>query len=199
MAQGISGGTGILGTTEKVEKITPHIVVDSVKVRERELIVDVPLVVFEEVKYEKPVIVEKKLPTVKYVVTNMPTTKYEVIDRQTIRFVPKEVEYEKPIIREMQYEKPVVKEVIYEKPKVVEKEVEVVRIKDIELIKELTGEVIAMQEQMKALKLQLAELRNYRLIEQEVVVPKLQWKVVKAERIEWVNVKRERPDADTCT
>ena len=112
------------GDTEtkiRFQKLPASIVLNDVVIREREQIVDIPKIKYNEVVYEKPIIKEKetlKYNTVevenikyitkeeitkKYIPTNEPTIKYDIREEETIKYIPLEVPVEKPIMVEKTY------------------------------------------------------------------------------------------------
>lgn len=142
------------------------LVVNSVEIVKQREVIKVPEVVIEEqhtVKYipreEKTVkYVAEEVPTVKYNATERDTIKYNTITETTTKYVPEEVKCEKPILVEKPYEKPVL----------VEKEYTLVTYKDLEAIREAMDLLPKLIEQVKTLK-------DIRIVEEVVKVPKLQY------------------------
>lgn len=194
MGQKVSGGGGT-STQYKArdEQLSKALVIEDVRIIERQKIVDIPVMryVEKQVEYEKPVI--KEVETIKYNVVTQETTKFVPKDQETIRYVVRDVEVEKPVVVLKTYEKPIYEEVKYEKPVINERVYDVSNVKDVEVIKELILAVKELNIQLPLLKAHLDSLREYKLIEEEITVPKIQWTTVRAERIEWIPVKREMP------
>jgi hypothetical protein len=189
------GGSPKIGHSE-VEKLEKGIVLTDVIVKKREITIDVPKINIQEVTYEKPVIVSKEYekPIIKEIIKE--TIKYQVKDVETIRFVPKDVECERPVIKDKEYERPVIKEQVYEKPIVEYKKIEVVSIEDVHLIKEYVTALKELRLLLPQLQEKLKEIKDYKLVEKVITVPKVEYVTVQAERIEWIPVKKEMPIAE---
>ena len=193
MGQAVSGGASRkIGYTES-EKLEKGIVITDVIIKKREVIVDIPKVVIKEVEYERPVIKDKEYerPVIKEVLKD--TIKYVPVEQETIKYVAKIVECEKPVIVPKEYEKPIIREQIYEKPIIEHKKIEVTTVADVALVQQLAIEVHNITKELVDLKVKLAGIKNYKLIEEVIKVPKVEFVTVQVERIEWVDVKRERP------
>lgn len=195
MAQNVNrpSGDDSLSYKPQGEKLKKALVVEDVRVIERKKIVDVPELHYKpkEVEYEKPVIIEKE--TVKYNVKEKETIRYNTKEEETIKYVLRKEEVEKPVVVLKTYEKPVVEEKRYEKPIIEEKTYEVVTPENIQAVRDLSKAVDDLNEKIPKLKENLDSIRDYKLIEEEITVPKIRWQTVRAERIEWVDVKKERP------
>jgi len=191
MAHGISGPSETKPKST-ITKAKHQIVIEDIVVQERTYTVPVPKLEYvpKEVHYEKPVITEKE--TIKYNTKEELTTKYNVQDENTIRYNPVDVQCEKPVLHDHVYERPVIKEVPYEKPVIHEKIYEVHSVKNIDEFKNFIEEIKKLNAELPKLKAHLDSLKEYKLIEQVVRVPKLDFFTTKVERIEWVPVKREK-------
>lgn len=192
MGQAISKGSGESNTVERHEALEHKIILQDVVIRERKINVDVPVINYvpKEVEYEKPVIIEKE--TIKYNTVTQETTKYNVKMEDTVKFNTVNVMVEKPVIVEKEYEKPIVTEKPYEKPIIVEKTYELHSVKNVEEIKAYTEAIKELNLHLPLLMENLKQLRDYKLVEQIIRVPKLDYETVKVERIEWVPIKREK-------
>lgn len=196
MGQHVGGSSGSSASFKpRNEKLNHKLVIEDIEIVERKKIVDVPELRYvpKNVEYERPVI--KDVETIRYRLKEEKTTKYVVEEKRTVKYIPKEVECEKPVVVLKTYERPILEEVKYEKPVLHEHVYEVANVKDIDMVKELIGMVRELRSELSTLKTELDKLRNYKLIEEVVKVPKIQWHTERVERIEWVNVKRERPNA----
>lgn len=193
MGQGIGSGGGVknVGYTES-EKLEKGIVLTDVVIKKREIIVDVPRVVYTEVVYEKPVVKIMNEETTKYNVKEENTIRYVPVIKETTQFVPRVVECEKPIIITKEYEKPIIREQIYEKPIIEQKKIEVVTIDNLDVLKAYITLVKELNIELPKLKQRLSEIKDYKLVEKVISVPKLEYITTQVERIEWVPVKREK-------
>jgi len=194
MAQAVSGGSS--GKTQykaREEKLSKALVIEDVQIIERQKIVDIPVMKYteKEVVYEKPVV--KEVETIRYNMVEKETTRYKPVEKETIVYVPKPVEVEKPVVVLKTYERPVVENVSYEKPVINEKVYDITTVKDVEAVRQLIEMVERLNLELPKLKMNLDTLKEYKLVEEVITVPKLQWNTVRAERIEWVPVKREMP------
>lgn len=189
---GNTGGNGAL----KSEKLKQGIMLDTVTVRETNYEVKIPKVVYENKTYEIPIVKEKSVETVKYRTVEKETVKYVPKEEETTRYKTVEVPCEKPVIVEQTYEKPKIVEREYEKPTIRVKEYEVVNIKDLGIVQDYVKASKELAQNLVELKKRMDEIREYKLVEQVVKVPKIEYHTVKVERIEWVPVRREMPNAD---
>ena len=197
MPHQISGSAKAQVPTYKIkgEKLTKALVVEEIKIIEVPKTYIVPVIktkVEEQVKYKTKVedqvkykTVEK--PTVKYGVVEESTTKFKVREEETIKFVAKEVSVERPI----PVDKP------YERPRIVEKEYVIASIKDMENVRSLMDLVPKLIVELGELRKKMNELRDVKLVEKVIEVPRLQWITTPVERIVWKDVERNRPSADT--
>ena len=191
MAQGVfGGGSKKIGYTES-ETLEKGIVLTDVVIKKREVIVDVPKVIIKEVEYERPIIKDKEYerPIIKEVIKEM--IKFVPVEQETIRYVPKVVECEKPIIVTKEYEKPIIIEQVYEKPIIEQKKIKVITVDDLHILKDYMILVKELNEELPKLKQRLLEIKDYKLVEKVISVPKLEYITTQVERIEWVPVKRE--------
>jgi hypothetical protein len=194
MGQTVSGGggNGRIGHQES-EKLERGILLTDVVVKKREIIVDVPRVIVNDVTYERPIIVDKEYerPVIKEVIEE--TIKYNPVDKETIRYVVKDIEVVHPILVDKEYERPIIKEQIYEKPIVEHKKIDVVTVNDLESVLLMSKAIVELTTQLKELKIRVDGIKDYKLVEKVITVPKIEYTTVKVERIEWVPVKREMP------
>jgi hypothetical protein len=168
MAQSISGNGE--DRNESVGKITTlgssKLVVTHVEVIKQREIIKVPEIVIE------------KRPTIEYVPTQETTIKYTPKEEVTIKYVPEEKKtilyttVDKETIKyipiEQRCEKPIVTDKIYERPVIIEKEYQIVSFKDLEAIKELI-------EIVPKLLVEINKLKTYRLVEEIIKVPKINY------------------------
>ena len=178
--------------TEKVIEGKTEITVDKLRIREQIVDVQVPKFVEKVVEIEKPVYIDKE--TTRYVTIDEPTTRYISKDVETIKYVTREQEMIKPVIIEKQYERPVVVDREYERPVIKEDLIEISRIVDLQSLGELVRQVKALSEELPFLREQIEGIRNLKLVEEVVKVPKIEYITVQVERIEWVPVKRSVPN-----
>jgi len=125
-----------------------------------------------------PEIVLEKRPTIEYVVRQESTTqfipkeeettRYNIKEEQTIKYTPTEQETIKYVPVEVKCEKPVVTDKIYERPVIIEKEYQLVTFKDLEAIKEAMVLIPKLLDEIKT-------LRNYRVVEEIIKVPKINY------------------------
>lgn len=144
------------------DKITLHKVE---VVRQREVI-KVPQLVIEEEQTTRYIPHDED--TVRYVRHDQDTTKYNTREVETVKYVPREEETVKYVTNEVACEKPVIVEKLYEKPVLQEKEYTLVTYNDIAAIREL-------MELAPKLLSQLREIRDYKVIEEVIKVPKIQY------------------------
>ncbi|KKN51696.1 hypothetical protein LCGC14_0619830 [marine sediment metagenome] len=197
MPHQISGSAKAQVPTYKIkgEKLTKALVVEEIKIIEVPKTYIVPVIktkVEEQVKYKTKVEEQVKYktvekPTVKYGVVEEQTTKFKVTEKETIKFVVKEVSVERPI----PVDKP------YERPRIVEKEYVIASIKDMENVRSLMDLVPKLVVELGELRKKMNELRDVKLVEKVIEVPRLQWITTPVERIVWKDVERNRPSADT--
>lgn len=196
MGHEVSGGSSEEQVVGTVKKAGSHIVLENVVVKNRQIIVDIPVVkqrVIEEdsTKYNK---VDED--TTKYNTINKSTIKYNVEEKETVKYNVKVEDTTKYNVLEVTCEKPVLQPKVYEIPKLVEKKVVVTSAGDVETLQEMLTLARALKKELPNLMELLKDLKEYKLIEQVIKVPKIEYFVTPVERIEWVDVKRERPDAD---
>jgi len=190
MPHNISGGrVQDTGHSDK-QKLEKGIMITDVLVKKREIIVDIPKVNLIEKTYEKPIIKEVEYIKPKIVEKEVETLRYVPVERTTIKYVATNVECEKPIIKEKIYEKPVIEEKKYIQPVITRKEIEVVSIKDIGIVKEYIELAQKLSLVVPELIEQMKELKNIKLVEKIVEVPKIQWINTPVERIIWKDVER---------
>lgn len=193
MGHAVSGGAKPAGPSYKTtdKKLLKALVVEDVKIIEKTIevpvykLVDVPR---EQVKYvtttEAQVKYEEvKKPTVVYAVKEETTTKFNVKEEDTIKYIPKEVTVERPVAVPREYERPVIKEKI----------VELVTYGDAAAIKSVMEVLPEVMKELKSLKQELEGIRKYKLVEQVVEAPRIQWVNTPVERIVWKDVVRRRP------
>ena len=192
MGYGVSGAGKAETPTYKTgsEKLTKALVVEEVRIIEVPRIVEIPVIKnieTEQIKYitkEEPQIRYKTLEkeTVNFIATEQPTIKYIPREEETIKYIPKEVQVERPVPIPVEYEKPVIKEKI----------IEVVRHGDVAAMTELRDIVISLTKELKELQVEMSKIKRYKLVEQIVEVPKVQWINTPVERIVWKDVERVR-------
>jgi hypothetical protein len=193
MAHVVSGGVGRkIGITE-TERLEQGIVLTDVVIKKREIVIDIPKVSYKDVEYERPLIKDKEYerPVVKEVIKE--TIRFVPVEQETIRYIPRVVECEKPVIVTKEYEKPVIREQIYEKPIVEQKKIEIVSVDNLDVLKAYVMLVKELNEELPKIQKRLSEIKDYKLVEKVISVPKLEYVTTQVERIEWVPVKREMP------
>lgn len=193
MGHGVSGGGKPSAPNYKIreEKLTKKIVLDEVVIHEvvREYVV--PKVKFVEQEQIKLITHEAKQTKYNTVVVN--TTKYNKVEKDTTKYIPKEEETIKYIPKEVEVERPVSVPKEYERPVIKEKIVELVSYSDVAAIKQLMEIVPSLVKEVRELKKHLDTLRDYKLVEEIIKAPKIEWIPTPTERIIWTDVKRERP------
>ena len=191
-------------STHKIEK---SLVITNVKVIEVEKRIEIPVPVVVEYeiiqKVYKDKIVEqakyetKLEDTIRYVVKEEDTKKYVVVEVPTEKFIPKDVEVERPVIVDKEYERPVL----------VDKEYEILRPRDLDVVRAFMAEVPkliknmnealtlmrALKEDVVRTKVELDKLKKYVRVEEVIKVPKIEYVNTQVERIVWKDVIRERP------
>lgn len=189
---GGGGGTKKIGYTE-VEKLEHGIVLTDVVIKKREVLVDIPRVVITDKEYERPVIKDKEYerPVIKEVTRD--TIKYVPVEQETIKYIPRVVECEKPVIITKEYEKPIIREQVYEKPIIEQKKIEVITVENLDLVKSMVEVLKEFNILLPQIKEKLNGIKDYKLIEKVISVPKLEYITTQVERIEWVPIKREMP------
>ena len=184
------GGMGSQPLISGKDEVIRALVITDVKVIEKIKEVIIPQIKYmetEQVKY-----VTKDEPQFKYITKELDTVKYKVKEEDTTRFVVKEEETIKYVPREVSVEKPVIVDKPYERPVIKEKEYVIATVKDIENLRELMDLVPKLITQVQNLKIDLNALRNYKLIEEVVKVPKVEWINTPVERIVWKDVERTK-------
>jgi len=167
MGQSIGSAAQFNEDQGQVEELgSSKLVVTHVEVKKQRVEVKIPVLVEESVpttKYtvrtEETVQYKPRVEeTVRYEESVQPTTRYEVKEAETVRYVARDVACERPVVTDK----------IYERPVVVEKEYQLVTFKDLEAIKE----AMALLPKLLA---EIKELRNTRIVEEVVKVPKIEY------------------------
>lgn len=192
MGQAIAGGGGMDKTRCKETTLADHIVLHTVRVVEIEKPVEIPKMVVKEIEVEQTKYITKEEDTIRYKVSEKPTVKYNVEEQVTTKYNVNTEETTKYVCKEQVIEKPVIKEVEYEKPIITERNVEVINVKDLDNIKALSSIVKDLALEIEQLKKKLNELKEFKLVEELVRVPKIEWMPTQVERIVWKDVIRER-------
>jgi len=177
----------------KGEKLTKAIVIEEVKIIEVPKTYTIPII--KNVETEQVKYVTKEEEQVKYKTNEVETVKFNVKEQTTTRYEPKVEETIKFVPVEVKVEKPVVVEKDYEKPKILEKEYIVATVKDMANVRDLMALIPKLILDIASVKKELEGLRNVKLVEKIVEVPKIQWIPTPTERIVWKDVERERPSA----
>jgi hypothetical protein len=197
MGMGMGGGGGTVQTPEyktKGEKLTRALVIEDVKIVEVRKEIEIPVMKYvekEQVKY-----VTHEEPQVKYVTQELNTVKYNIQEKDTVKFNTKEVETVRYIPKEVQVERPVPIPVEYEKPIIKEKVVEIFKYLDVVLIKEVIDNLKTLRDELAKVKGEVDGLKKYKLVEEVVKVPKIEWVNTPVERIVWKDIERPRPNAN---
>ena len=189
------GGDVQVGADEGLEDITQEkridsLIVNDVKVLKRTVVVDVPKYQsVDQIKYvtkeeQQTKFITKQEETLKYTPKEAPTIKYIPKEEETIKYKLKELEYEveRPVLKDKPYERPIIRDKVYE----------IIKYKDTDAISLLVELVPTLMKELKELKVELDGLRDYKLVEEVVKVPKLNYIPRDEERIVWKDVPRER-------
>ena len=188
MAQNVSGG-GSRDTLSQIKsKDMASLVVKDVKVIPQEFEVLVPKFVEEkQTRY-----VTEKEKQVKYETKIEPTVKYKEIVKDTTRYVPTKEATIKYVVEEVKIEKPVLIDKPYERPVVKDKEYTIATYGDVVALRDLMDMVPKVMDQLKTLKMEVAQIRKYKLVEEVTTVDRVKYRPVEVERIVWKDVSRER-------
>ncbi len=185
------GGVGEEGL-EEITKKEPlkAIVVEDVRLLKRTFIVDVP-------KY-------RTVDQIRYNIIEENTTKYNRIEKDTTEYIRKVVETKefirkeedtikyKLVEKEYEVERPVPVDKRYERPVIVDKEYIIATYKDVDALKDLLSLIPRVMNEMEMMKAELAKMKDYKLVEEVLRVPKVKWIPTKTERIVWKDVNKER-------
>lgn len=82
--------------------------------------------------------------------------------------------------------------VVLQDVKVVVREYQVAKYNDVEALKELLGLIPKLVEEVQKLKVKLAGVREYKLVEEEIRVPHVKYVPTEVERVVWKDVDKER-------
>jgi hypothetical protein len=184
-----------VGASEGLEEIKQKetikaLVVEDVKILKRVIVVDVPKYIpVEQIKFTtkeetQTKLITKEEQTIKFIVKEEPTTKFVPREEETIRYKLVEKEYE--------VERPVLKDKMYERPVLVDKEYVLATYRDVDALKELFSLIPKAMDEIQRLKLELAKVREYKLVEEIVRVPQIKYIPTEVERVVWKDVPRER-------
>ncbi len=189
MGGGVSGGgSGKSGLEVLKTENIKALVVDSVKVRTREYVVEVPKYKsVEQIKYNT-----KEETTTKFNVSEEKTIKYRPINVDTIKYNPVLQDTTKYIPVAVEIEKPVVVEKVYEKPVVIKKAYTIATIRDMQNVLDLVAIIPKLSQTIAELTIKLNGLKEYKLVEEIVKAPKIIYVPREEERIVWKDVPRER-------
>ena len=192
MPHAISGGGRDEGAGYKVkEEKIKALVVSDVQIIEKKI--EVPVYKLVDVPKEQVKYVTKEEPQVKYITKELDTTRYKVEEKDTVKFRVREEETVKYIPKEIQVERPVAVPVEYERPVVKEKIIEVVNYGDVVALKQFVDVVVDLQKELEGLKESINKIKGYKLVEEVIKAPKIEWVPTQVERIVWKDVERERP------
>lgn len=200
------GATAIQEAVIRTERLPQAgIVLHDITIIESKKRIEVPEVVY--IQKEQTVYKNIEEEQTKYNTVIKDTVRYVERELESIKYVKKEEETIKYIPKDKEVEVPKYVEKIYEIPKVKEVPLEVVTIKNMEAVNSLISAMpVIMQklndtvaainlltEDTKKLETRLSTLRDIKLVEQIVSVPKLEWITQEVDRIIWKDVVRERP------
>lgn len=176
------GGTGEEGL-EGLKEVTKEeplkaLVVEDVRVYQRKFVVDVPK--YQNVNQIKYITTEEK--QTKYNTEEQSTTKYIPQDKVTIKYTPKEEDTIKYKVVEKECEKPIINA----------KEYIIATYKDVDAIKALLELVPKVLVEIEGMKEAISKIKDYKLIETELKVPKVKWIPTEEERVVWKDVPKER-------
>lgn len=196
MGHGISGGGKPSAPSYKIrdEKLSKGIVIEDIRIHEvtREYVVPkVKFVEEEQIKLitheeKQTKYITKEKDTLKYNVVEQDTIKYNIKEEGTVKYVPKEVECEKPVLIDKPYERPVI----------TDKEYIIASVKDMENVRALMELIPEMSKAIDVLRKKVESLVKYKLVEEVVSAPRIEWVPTPVERIVWKDVPRERPKDD---
>ena len=189
MGGGVKVGAGEdLGFSETQE--IKALVVTDVKVIKRTMNVDVPKYIpKEQTKYNT--IVED---TTKFNKVEENTTKFNKVEEDTTKYIKKEedtIKY-KLKLKDYEVERPVPDDKKYERPVVIPKEYKIATYGDVEALQKLFELVPKMMSKLQDLELKLAGIIDYKLVEEDLKVPRIKWIPREEQRIVWKDVIRER-------
>ena len=189
------GADVVGGANESLEEITQSkridsLVVNDVKVLKRTIVVDVPKYKeVDQIKYntkeqQQTEFITTQKETLKFIPREVPTIKFIPKEEQTIKYklVEQEYEVERPVLKDKMYERPVIRDKVYE----------VISYKDTDAIALLVELVPTLMKELKELKVEMDKLKEYKLVEEVVKVPKINYIPREEERIVWKDVPRER-------
>jgi hypothetical protein len=172
MGQGTVGaGSDDLGLKVVKEKVGGKIVLEDIEIRTKVVEVQVPKFVQKIV--ELPVYTNKEIIVMDVKVVN------REVETQTFKLKENIVEVDKPSY----------KEVIVEVPRFISKEIISPVIKDVVVEREVLRVVEKIKVEEK-----VVEVITYKLVEEIIKVPKIQYVPTEIERIVWKDVYRERCD-----
>lgn len=189
------GGDVIVGANEGLEDITKGkqikaLLVEDVKVLTRTVVVDVPR--YKDVEQIKFITTEEG--QIKYITKEEESIKHVTKEEETVKYIPREedtIKY-KLVEKEYEVERPVPVDKRYERPVLVDKEYTITTFKDVEAIRELVKMVPTLMAEIQRLKVELAGVRDYKLVEEIVRVPQIKYIPTEVERVVWKDVERER-------
>jgi len=164
-----AGGEEDLGVKVITQKLDKKIVLEDVEIRTKVVEIQVPRFVDKIV--ELPIYKNKEI-----VVTDVKVVEREV-ETQTFKLHENLVEIDKPYY----------KEVVVEVPRFVNKDIINPIFKDTEVMRE----VLKVVEKIK-IEEKVVEVTTYKLVEEIVKVPKIQYIPTEVERVVWKDVPRER-------
>ena len=181
MGQGASTGVSVTATPkgDVTELGSSKLVVTHVEVIRQREVIKVPEIVVEKVPTTQYVVQQEE--TVQYIPRQVETTQYVAREESTTKFIQRDEETVKYVPREVTCEKPIIVDKLYERPVLQEKEHQLVTFTDLEAIKELV--VLAPR-----LLSELQKLKSYKLVEEVIRVPQVQFEPTTVERVVWADV-----------
>lgn len=193
MPHGISGSAKQTLPTFKLkgEKLTKALVIEEVRVIEVPYEVRVPTL--KTIEKEQTKYLTKIEDQTKYNTIKKDTVEYVRKEQETIKYVPTTKETIKYNVKEVEVEKPISVDKPYERPRIIEKEYTIATIKDMENVRTLMESVPKLMIMIEGIEKKLEGLRKYKLVEEIVKVPKIEYISTTVERIVWKDVERERP------
>lgn len=185
-------------------KVANTLVVENVTVVEVTKRIEVPQVVYIPVEQTKYITLEEQQTRYRDVLKD--TIKYTVKEEQSIKYVPKEEFTMKYTVKEEETIKYIPIEKIVEIPVKKEIPLEVLTIKDREHLQALINafpdlafnsltvlaQLKSMRTEMDAVLEHLKTLKDYKLVEEIVSVPHLEYHTVEVERVVWKDIPRNR-------
>lgn len=191
MSFNTSGVTGKAPSIKVGEvQLESALVVKTVKIIEEPRTYEVPII--REVEREQVRYVTKEESQIKYTTKQETTVKYSVDEVPTTKYVPKDEETIRYLVKDVTIEKPITVDKVYERPVIVEREFQVATVKDLASVQKLMELIPQLAVEVEKLRAKVESLVDYKLVEEEVPVPKITWVNTPVEKIVWTDRKVPR-------